>query len=413
MVSVLTKIFGTENLELAEDVVQETLLHGLQVWKIKGIPDNPSAWLYTVAKNKAIDVIRKNKHTTRFDFTSNESLLLQSEYTLTTTVENFWDEGTINDDLLRMMFVCCHPDISPENQISLILKTLCGFSTTEIAKSFLTSEETISKRLYRTKEFFRARKIKLEFPSDEQIQERTAVVLRCIYLLFNEGYNATSSDRLIRNDLITESMMLCHLLTENPMTSVPEVYALLALMCFHSSRSDTRVSPEGEIILLQYQDRSLWDRDLINKGNEYMGRSAFGNHISQYHIEAAIAFEHCRAEKFESTNWQQILTYYEWLSLISTSPVFELNQVVAVLQVHGPLAALDLLKSMDGAKALSSFYLYHAILGEVYSKLDHRNDASKHFLQAIELTHSDQEKKILSEKIRVLGILPSISPDAS
>lgn len=413
MVSVLTKIFGSENLELAEDVVQDTLLHALQIWKLKGVPDNPSAWLYTVAKNKAIDILRKNKHTTRFDFTTNELVLLRSEYTLTTTMEHLWDEGAINDDLLRMMFTCCHPEISPENQISLILKTLCGFSTTEIAKSFLTSEETISKRLYRTKEFFRERKIKLEFPPDEQIQVRIGVVLRCIYLLFNEGYNSTASDKLIRNDLITESMMLCHLMTKNSITSVPEVYALLALICFHTSRSDGRINHEGDIILLPYQDRSLWDQDLISRGNEYMAQSAFGDQISQYHIEAAIAFEHCRAETFESTNWKQILIYYDWLSSLSTSPVFELNKIVAVLQVHGPKMALDALNALSYSKALSSFYLYHALLGEVYAKLHQANEAATHFLYAVELTHSEQEKKVLLEKIHALGMTSPISPDAS
>ncbi|MEO7960972.1 MAG: sigma-70 family RNA polymerase sigma factor, partial [Ginsengibacter sp.] len=286
MISVLTKIFGTENLETAEDVVQDTLLQAMHIWKLKGIPDNPSGWLFRVAKNKAIDIIRRNKHSVRFDFTDKERILLTSEYTLETTMENLWKEEYIKDDLLRMMFACCHPEISQENQITLMLKTLCGFSTMEIARAFLTSEETISKRLYRTKEFFRQHKIKLIIPSLDEIKNKTDAVLNTIYLLFNEGYNSTNSEELIRKDVIAEAMLLCKMLTENSNTQSPEVFALMALMCFHSSRSDSRLTKEGEIILLPMQDRKKWNQAMIGEGNEYMNRAAFGDSLSTYHIEA-------------------------------------------------------------------------------------------------------------------------------
>src|SRR5687767_3499587 len=277
MVSVLTKIFGTENLETAEDVVQQTFIDAMQVWKLKGIPDNPSAWLFRVAKNKAIDIIRRNKHSVQYDFSDSERALLKSEYTLAVTMDNLWKEELVKDDMLRMMFACCHPEISEENQITIILKTLCGFSTAEIAKAFLTSEDTVSKRLYRTKDFFRENKIKLEIPSEQKLAERTYAVLNSIYLLFNEGYNSTHSDELIRRDLISEAMLLCKLLTENKNTGFPETFALMALMCFHASRSDSRLTAEGEIILLPYQDRSKWNRELITEGNEYMNKAAFGD----------------------------------------------------------------------------------------------------------------------------------------
>lgn len=250
MVAVLTKIFGTENLGTAEDVVQDTLLQAMNTWKLKGVPDNPTGWLYRVAKNKAIDIIRRNKHSLQFDFSDNEKILLTSEYTLASTMENFWKEDFIKDDLLRMMFACCHPGISKENQITLMLKTLCGFSTMGIAKAFLTGEDTVSKRLYRTKEFFRKEKIKFTLPSGDEIQERTDAVLNTIYLIFNEGYNSTNSEELIRTDVIAEAILLCKLLTENELTQQPEVFALMALMCFHSSRSESRLTPAGEIILL-------------------------------------------------------------------------------------------------------------------------------------------------------------------
>src|SRR6185436_11050951 len=245
MVSVLTKIFGTENLETAEDVVQQTFIDAINVWKLKGIPGNPSAWLFRVAKNKAIDVIRRNKHSVQYDFSDNERKLLTSEYSLAATMENLWKEELVKDDMLRMMFACCHPGISEENQITLILKTLCGFSTAEIAKAFLTSEETVSKRLYRTKEFFREQKIKLIIPSVDELKSRTDAVLNSIYLLFNEGYSSTHSDELIRKDLISEAMLLCKMLTENSNTQLPETFALMALMCFHASRSNSRLTSEG------------------------------------------------------------------------------------------------------------------------------------------------------------------------
>jgi len=196
MVAVLTKVFGAENLEMAEDVVQDTLLHAMQSWADKGIPDNPSAWLFRVAKNKAIDIIRRNKHSVQFDFSDDERLLLTSNYSLSATMDHFWQEAPVKDDMLRMMFACCHPGVSEENQVTIILKTLCGFSTAEIAKAFLTSEDTISKRLYRTKEFFRDNRIRLEIPSIADMQHRTEAVLNAIYLLFNEGYNSTHSEDL-------------------------------------------------------------------------------------------------------------------------------------------------------------------------------------------------------------------------
>jgi RNA polymerase sigma factor (sigma-70 family) len=399
MVSVLTKIFGTENLETAEDVVQDTLLQALQVWKLKGIPDNPSAWLFRVAKNKAIDVIRRNKHSVRFDFSDNEKILLTSEYSLSAAMDKFWKEDLVKDDMLRMMFACCHPEISGENQITLILKTLCGFSTAEIAKTFLTSEDTVSKRLYRTKEFFREKKIKLQIPSVDELKKRTDAVLNSIYLLFNEGYNSTHSEDLIRKDLINEALLLCKLLAENSNTQIPETFALMALMCFHSSRIDSRLTAEGEIILLPYQDRSKWNSVLIERANEYMNRAAYGDSVSAYHIEAAIAYEHCTAKSFDQTNWKKILELYEWLCKIYSSPVSELNMAVAVMQVYGAEAALQSIEKIQDSKKLESFYLYHSLLGEIHSRLNNNVKAKKYFETAVKLTQSETEKKMIKEKI--------------
>ncbi len=399
MIAVLTKIFGTENLQTAEDVVQDTLLSALDVWKLKGIPDNPSGWLFRVAKNKAIDIIRRNKHSLQYDFTDNEKILLTSEYTLTSAMDNFWQEKIINDDLLRMMFACCHPEISEENQITLILKTLCGFSTVEIARAFLTSEETVSKRLYRTKEFFRQHKIKLEFPAADDIKTRTDAVLNAVYLLFNEGYNSTNAEELIRKDVIEEAMILCKLLTENSHTQIPEVFALMALMCFHSSRNESRLTAEGEIILLPMQNRSKWNTALIEKGNAYMNKAAFGDVLSAYHLEAAIAFEHCSATNFEMTNWKIILQYYEWLMQIAPSPVTALNKVIVLMQVNGAQAALLELQEIKDLKKLGRYYLYYSLLGEIHLRLNNKEAAKENFDIAINLTQSQVEKKMLKNKI--------------
>lgn len=402
MVAVLTKIFGTENLETAEDVVQQTFIDSIRVWKLKGIPDNPSAWLFRVAKNKAIDIIRKNKHSLQYDFSDNERKLLTSEYTLTAALDDLFKEELVKDDLLRMMFACCHPEIAEENQITLILKTLCGFSTAEIAKTFLTSEDTISKRLYRTKEFFRQKKIRPEIPSVDDLKKRTDAVLNSIYLLFNEGYNSTHADVLIRKDLVDEAMMLCKLLIENRHTQLPETFALMALMCFHTARNESRLTTDGEIILLPYQDRSKWNTQLIKEGNDYMNKAAFGDRVSSYHLESAIAFEHVTAKNFINTNWNRILGYYEILCKLSPSPITEMNKAVAIMQVHGEAVALIALENITDKKKAEFFYLYHSLLGEIHSRLNNGAEAKKCFEKAIQLTQSQIEKKMLKEKIITL-----------
>ncbi len=402
MVAVLTKIFGAANLQTAEDVVQDTLLLALSVWMHKGIPGNPSAWLYTVAKNKAIDIIRRNRHSVQFDFSDNETILLTSGYSFAAAMDDFWKEEPVKDDMLKMMFACCHPGISETSQVTLILKTLCGFSTAEIAKAFLCAEDTVSKRLYRTKEFFREEKIKLALPPEHELASRTEAVLNSIYLLFNEGYNSTHSEDLIRKDLLEEALLLCRLLAEHPPTQLPATFALTALVCFHSARSESRLTEEGEIILLDKQDRSKWNTALIEEGNAYMNRAAFGNSLSRYHLEAAIAFEHCMAGSFALTDWNRILELYEWLCRMDPSPLTELNKAVVILQVQGAAAALETLNGIADKKIIEPFYLYHSLLGEIHCRLRHASQAKASFEKAIAQTQSAAEKKMLQNKIRAL-----------
>lgn len=401
LVAVLTKTFGTENLQLSEDVVQDTFINAINVWSLKGIPDNPSAWLFRAAKNKAIDILRKNKFSKQIDFSDPERPLLQSEYTLAIVIDKLWQEDEIADDVLRMMYACCHPEIAEENQVTLMLKTLCGFSTAEIARAFVTSEETVSKRLYRTKEFFRTKKIKPDFPRPALLKTATDAVLKAIYLLFNEGYNSTHAEDLIRKDLITQAMYLCELLCNSPHTQLPEVFAAMALMCFHAARIDSRTDTNGEVILLSHQDRSMWDAASILQGNEYMNKAAFGNDISTYHIEAAIAYQHCIAPSFEQTNWPSILLYYNMLAGINPSSVVLLNRLTAIYKVYGAEQTLTEIETSPHRAVWEKNYLYHSLMGDIYTG-SNLNMAKTFYESAIRLTKSEAEKKLLQKKIEQL-----------
>ena len=242
----------------------------------------------------------------------------------------------------------------------------------------------------------------MEIPAASELHNRTASVLNSIYLLFNEGYNSTHSGDLIRKDLMSEAMLLCKMLTENEHTRLPETFALMALMCFHSARTDGRVSDTGEIILLAQQDRSKWDDKMIEEGNRYMNEAAFGDKVSAYHLEAAIAFEHCIAENYESTNWIRILELYTWLCQVNPSEIAEINKAVVIFKLHGAPAALIALQNMkDNAKA-NGYYLYHSLLGEIYATQHDSVKAAVHFKLAIDLTKSEAEKKLLREKMSTL-----------
>ncbi|MCK8522730.1 sigma-70 family RNA polymerase sigma factor [Aquimarina sp. D1M17] len=399
MVAVLIKIFGTENIELAEDVVQDALIKALETWKYRGIPDNPKAWLYKTARNRAIDVIRRNKYSKLIDFSDPEKQLLTSSYTLSATMDKFWKEDNIKDDFLGMMFACCHPKISQENQITFILKSLCGFSTKEVAKSFLTSEDTISKRLYRTKEYFRKNKIRPVIPDSNKIEERIHTVLSTIYLMFNEGYNSTHDDDLIRKDLISQAIFLCKSLLSTKKTELPEVYALMALMCFHAARIESRISKTGDLILLDRQDRSQWNLALIHSGRINLNKSSFGDRLTSYHLEAAIAYEHCKAKQYEGTNWGKILEYYNLLLKINHDPIIVLNRCLVVLKLEGPKKALQAIEEIKDDKQLQKYYLYHSIIGEIYMQIEKLDTAIICFQKAIKLTQSKHEKRFLQSKI--------------
>ena len=402
MTAVLTRIFGPHNLELAEDVVQDTLLKALEHWKIQGIPDNPSAWMFTAARNKALDVLRRERH--KKEFADHTSSLLRSEYSAAVTIDHLIQSHDIQDEQLRMMFVCCHPGIPEEGQVALILKTLCGFSVAEIAKAFLSNEENITKRLYRAREHFRENKVHFELPPVHALEARLNNVHTAIYLLFNEGYNATHHEQLIRDDLVEEALRLGNMLVGNPVTRQPESLALLALMCFQAARLYGRVDEHGNLKLLKDQDRTQWNQELILQGEIFLNQSSGGDRISQYHLEAAIAHEHCAAKDYQQTNWKSILQLYDWLLQVRANAVVSLNRLIAYAEVHGVKAALPEMEKLQADPALKDYYLLYATLGDWNAQTGNKEAAARLLNKAAALTQTPAEKNFLRGKIAELMI---------
>ncbi|WP_338876407.1 sigma-70 family RNA polymerase sigma factor [Spirosoma sp. SC4-14] len=396
MASVLTCLLGFDQIELADDIVQETMVQALQSWPFRGVPDNPRAWLYRVAKNKALDVVRLES---RFRQIRSEVEYLHQQESVEAMINQHFFDDEITDSQLRMLFAVCHPAIGAESQMAMCLKILCGLSVREIASAFLTSEETITKRLFRAKEKIRHDAIRLEVPTGSQLVSRVDSVLKSIYLLFNEGYNSSHPDTLIRRDLCEEALRLGLLLAETPKTQLPTVDALLALMCFQSARFDARTDDAGAIVLLADQDRSRWSQALMQKGHYYLNRSAAGDLLSEYHLEAGIAMQHCIAPAYDATNWSTILTYYDLLLRIKPSPVVALHRAVAVANVKGPSVAISEVLALCG---LANNHLFYAVLGNLYQQNQQREEARKSYERARELTTSVGEQALLDRKLKQL-----------
>lgn len=394
MVSVLTRIFGLQHIETAEDIVQDTFLKAVHDWSFNRIPPNPQAWLYKVAKNKTIDYIRHQKHVR--DYETELNILLKSEWTLSASVNNLFLENEIKDSLLRMIFTSCHPSLPVESGIALTLKTLCGFNIKEISKALLTTEANINKRLFRAKQKIKEENLKFEIPEGRDLAARLETVYKVIYLLFNEGYNAADAETLVRKDLCQEAIRLCVLLSEHPIGKMPDTYALIALMCFQAARLDARIDTSGRIVLLAEQDRILWDHDLILKGYEYLSMASYGEEISEYHLEAAIAAHYCKAPAFHDTDWAAILDLYNMLLKMKPSPVTLLNRSIVIAQLSGAEQAL---KEIEGLIELDSYYLYHTVIAEFYSDTGKYTNARSHLLKALELTKSNAEIKLINKRI--------------
>ncbi len=394
IVSVLCRRFGFAQMEIAEDIASETFLTATQVWGVKGIPPNPMAWLYNVAKNKAKNHLQRN---TVFE----EKVVVEIKNTTTDFYETDIDLSPQNviDSQLQMMFAVCHPLIPSEAQIGLSLRILCGFGIEEIADAFLSNKETINKRLFRAKEKIREGGINVEMPAEAEIDERLIPLLTTIYLLFNEGYYSVSQNQTLRKDLCLEAMRLCTMLVENKATNKPQVNALLALMCFHASRFEARQDKNGEIILYDDQDASLWNTDLISKGGYFLNCAANGDSVSKYHLEAGIAYWH--TQKADTTEkWENILQLYNRLLQMEYSPIAALNRTYALAKANGKQAAIIEAEKLN----LTGNHFYFALLGELHTGINPAK-AKQSFKDARALAKTDADKQAMQKKIDALSAM--------
>jgi RNA polymerase sigma factor (sigma-70 family) len=396
MVAALIRLFGVHNLALAEDVVQDAFCRALEVWRFRGVPENPSAWLMATAKNRAIDVLRRER--TARTFAPELGRLLESEWTLVPLVEEQFEAHTVNDDLLRTMFSCCHPRLSEEAQVALVLHILCGFGMSEIAAAFLSTEAATQKRISRAKKVLAGSKRLFDL-ADADFSARLSAVHRALYLLFNEGYHSASAESTVRVELCREAMRLAALLVEHPFASTPATHALASLMCFHAARLPGRIDQSGNLNSLFDQDRSRWDPALIAEGQRQLDLSATGPELTEYHVEAAIASAHAVARCAEDTNWGQIVTLYDRLMTIRPSPVVSLNRAIAVAQHEGPTRGLEEIRAIAGRNRLASYPFYFAALGELELQCDRQEIAREHFQAALVLARNPMERRFLEQRV--------------
>ena len=400
LVSVLTGVFGIDHLQLAEDVVQEALVRAFRTWPYYGIPKNPAAWITQTAKNLAYDLLRREK---LFREKQTEIAISVEQWSADSVAdESPAFETEIKDDRLRLIFACCHPLIGQEAQTALALKTLCGFSAAEIGKAFLTTEAAIAKRLTRTRQKIRELGIPFEIPSGKEFSVRLEGVLQTLYLLFNEGYKASSGENLVREDLCYEAIRLATLLAEHPVANQPRTHALVALMLLNAARLPARVDLEGNILRLKEQERTKWSRPMIERGILHLARAAAGPELSEYHIQAGIAACHCMAEDYLSTDWPRILSLYDQWTKMNNSPVIALNRAVAVANVEGPAAGIEAVDAIRNRSEMRSYYLLYAVLGEFEAQLHHSEAAAAYFKKASELAEVKSERVFLSKKLRAL-----------
>lgn len=401
MVAVLTRIFGVHNLALAEDVVQDAFCRALEVWKFQGMPENPAAWLMATAKNRALDVLRRER--TALTFAPELGRLLQSEWTLAPVVEELFAANAIKDDLLRMMFSCCQPRLAEEAQVALILHILCGFSVSEIAGAFVSSHAAIEKRITRAKKILGASKRLFDVTSASEFSARLPVVHRALYLLFNEGYHGASPESAVRVELCREAMRLTALLLDHPLGKTPETYALAALMCLHAARLPGRVDTSGNLSSLLDQDRTQWDRELVAEGLKLLELSATGSELAEYHVEAAIASIHACALRAEDTDWKAIVSLYDTLMALRPSPIVALNRAIAVAQDEGPERGLEEIHAIAGVDRLSEYPFYTAAQGELEFRRGRREIARGHFQAALGVARNDMERRFLEQRVLRCG----------
>jgi len=396
MVAILTRIFGIEHLNLAEDVVQEALVRALQTWPFYGVPKNPSAWIMRASRNLALDVVRRRKV-----FQNKQAEIIRlMDRDGAASGDAIFSEDEISDDRLRLMFVCCHPAIPAEAQVALALKTLCGFSVEEIGHAFLTTDVAIAKRLTRAKQKIHQARIPFEIPAGRELEQRSDNVLQSLYLLFNEGYKASSGENLVREELCEEAIRLAQLLVAHPVGNQPKTHALLALMLLNAARNPTRLDDAGNLLRLQDQDRTRWNKSMIARGMFHFAKSAAGDELSEYHLQAGIAACHCAANDYKSTDWQKILLLYDRLAEFDQSPVVALNRAVAIANIRGPKAGLRAVRSVRDINKLSSYYLLYAVLGEFEMQSGNLQAAAQQFRRSFELAETKSERAFLLKRLQ-------------
>lgn len=403
MVSVLCSRFGIDQIDAAEDIVSETFLSAAETWGLKGVPDNPVAWLYKVARNNTLNGL---KHDRVFRQRVVGELVHRSPQTVEPELD--LSPGNITDSQLRMLFAVCHPTIPVEAQVTLALRVLCGFSIDEIALALLTTKANINKRLYRAKERLRLENIPLILPDKGALGARLDAVLLTLYLLFNEGYYSASTDYILRKDFCLEAMRLVYFLTEHldktgdsvtEKNGRPAVYALLALMCFQASRFNARVSPCGDLVLYEQQDSRLWDMELVNRGNSFLTQACTQDNLSRYHLEAAIAWWHTHPNE-SAEKWENILRLYNQLLILQYSPMAALNRAYAYSRVYGKVSAIPEAEALD----LSGNLFYHSLLGDLYTGLDD-SKAGQHLEKAMELSGTPAERALLKNRLGALNTI--------
>jgi RNA polymerase sigma-70 factor (ECF subfamily) len=413
LVAVLTRSLGVRRLALVEDVVQAALVQALETWSRRGVPEDPGGWLYRTARNLAIDAIRRERtHAQALPRLAEADGLGNPRRAQGESVgleAHFADE--IGDEPLRLLFVCCHEEVAAESRVALALKTLCGFSTSEIARALLTTEANVQKRIERARDRLRELDVDFDTPGPTQLRARLDAVLAVVYLLFSQGCHVTHGELPIRRDLCDEARRLGRMLAAHPSGNVPAVHALLALMCFHMARFDARVDPSGAIVLLEAQDRTAWSWSDVREGMEWLAKSAAGDKLTRYHVEAAIAWEHCRAPAFADTDWRRIAELYDTLERIAPSPLHILNRAVAEAYLYGPKAGLNRLDGSAPETLLARYPGWHAVIGELHYRLGQHAEAERAWREALCLTTARADGEFLRGRLalcRLEGCEPAI-----
>ncbi len=392
VLATLIRLLG--DFELAEDAMHEAFSAAMEQWQEDGVPANPRAWLVSVGRFKAIDQIRRQA---KFE---TPLAPLEDQIASDSAGEMDFEDREVQDDRLRLIFTCCHPALSPEARVALTLREVCGLTTEEIARAYITTPSTMAQRIVRAKSKIRVANIPYRVPSKEELPDRLQNVLQVIYLIFNEGYSASSGDSVTRSDLSEEAIRLCRLLME--LLPEPEVGGLLALMLLHESRRSARTKLNGDVILLEDQDRSLWDHDMIAEGVALVEQALLSRQFGPYALQAAISAVHAESKDSAATDWAEIVALYDLLMSVNPSPVVELNRAVAVAMRDGPVAGLQLIDEILARGDLSDYHLAHSARAEMCRRLGRSIEARTSFERALSLVQQEPERRFLEKRLNEL-----------